>query len=99
MMNKHLGDGPQDPARRFAACLRGWFDDTPFTAGAAMKKEKTSRSSVYGWIKELRAADWVEQVEAQHGKKAAMYRVAPEDLNKDKTGVLPPPEQVFGCAT
>jgi hypothetical protein len=92
-MRRLLGGGISEPARRFAERLREWFGEEVFTVRQAQAKETTSRSSVYGWLTELRTAGLVEQVSESHGRTAATWQL--KDVEHARTTVLPSVEEVF----
>jgi hypothetical protein len=94
-MRRLLRGSISEPVRRFAERLRGWFGDEAFTTRQAKMREQTSRTSVYGWLGELRAAGLVEPVSEHHGKTPATWRLAGPDPVQATAGVLPPVEQVF----
>jgi hypothetical protein len=94
-MNRLLGGGISEPARRFAERLRRWFEDQTFTTREAKTRETTSQSSVYGWLSELRSAGVVEQVSEAQGSRAAKWRLTGLDAGQDAARVLPTVEAVF----
>jgi hypothetical protein len=92
-MRRLLGDGISEQVKRFAERLRGWFKDETFTFAQARAKEVTSRSSVYGWLREMRTAGLVEQVSEARGRTAGTWKLTNADLAT--ANVLPTAEQVF----
>jgi hypothetical protein len=94
-MKRLLGGGIGEPARRFFTRLREWFGTDSFTTRDAKAKEDTSRASVYGWLKELHDVGAIEQVEAHHGAKPAIWRLADQDFDKAEGKVLPHEDEVF----
>jgi hypothetical protein len=95
-MDRLLGGGISEPARRFADRLQGWFEDQTFTARQAKARETTSRTSVQGWLNELHAVGLVERVAEAQGSQAAKWRHTGQDAGQDAAGVLPTDEDVFG---
>jgi hypothetical protein len=95
-MRRLLGGGVSEPARRFCERLRGWFQNETFTSSQAKANEVTSRTSVYDWLGELRAAGMVEQVSESRGSTPATWRLPDCNSGKVAAAVLPLPDEVFG---
>jgi hypothetical protein len=87
-MARQLGERVSDGATRFIERLHEWFAHQHFSAREATRHEQQSRSSVYGWIRELHDAGLIEQVEAQSGKEGARWRLAAASADAD-CNVLP----------
>ncbi len=96
-MERLLGGRLSDPAHRFYERLRQWVQgDEHFTSRDAVKQEKASRSSVYGWLGELHDAGLVDQVEAQRGRSPATWTLAAESSGGEAAASLPTVESLFG---
>jgi hypothetical protein len=95
-MRRLLGGGLSDPAARFHDRLREWFDCQEFTTREARAKERTSRSSVYGWLGELSRVGALEQVQAARGSMPASWRVVIDGVKETMRNVLPAEEDVLG---
>jgi hypothetical protein len=91
-----LGGVVSEPARRFAERLRGWFSTADFSTRQAKAREETSRSSVYGWLAELRTAGLADQVGEARGNAPATWRLTDADPAAAGPDVLPAADVVFG---
>jgi hypothetical protein len=94
-MERLLGRGVGNPAKRFFTRLKGWFGGATFTSRDAKAKEETSRAAVYGWLSELHKAGHLEQVEAPRGATPAKWRLTDLDIEEATGDVLPSEKQVF----
>jgi hypothetical protein len=92
-MARLLGNALPDPARRFHDRLRAWATDQ-FTTTEVKRQEKSSKSSVAGWLSELHDAGLVERVEVGRGRNPSTWRLADQE-NPADTGSLPAVEDVF----
>jgi hypothetical protein len=95
-MARQLGERVSDGARRFMERLRKWFGEAnrSFTVREAIKLEAQSKSSVYGWVKELHDAGLLEKVEAPSGNRAARWQIVSEAASPEAAAVLPSVERV-----
>ncbi len=96
-MERLLGGRLSDPAHRFYGRLREWVQpDETFTTRDTIKREKGSKSSVYGWPSELHDAGLVDQVEAQRGRSPATWKLLAESAGGERMVSLPTVEHLFG---
>lgn len=93
-MMRLLGGGVSDGARRFYDRLRKSSVDT-FTTQDAIACETSSRSSVYGWLGELRDHGLVKMVGESRGRSPAVWRLSNHGPMDSAELVLPTVEQVF----
>jgi hypothetical protein len=75
-MGRLLGGRLSDPARRFWERLWSKWATGPFTTTDAKRHETGSKSSVYGWLKELHEAGRVEMTNPPRGSSPATWRLA-----------------------
>jgi hypothetical protein len=94
-MARLLGGGVSDPARRFYYRLKAWATGAVFTSSEAKKRESNSRSSVYGWLKDLHEAGCLEVVEEQRGRTPAKWQLTDRSPDEDSGIGLPALEDVF----
>jgi hypothetical protein len=95
-MGRVLGGGVSEAARRFYDRLGGWWPaPNSFTTSEAKKNESSSRSSVYGWLRDLADAGYVEQVAESRGRSAATWRLATTMPGETNPAGLPAPEAIF----
>ncbi len=93
-LGRLLGGRLSDPTQRFLERLRGWYDGEEFTAHAAALKERASRSSVKGWMRELNQAGFLTLIEAARGRTAAKWALA-VDAPDETEAFLPTCETLF----
>ena len=89
-----LGRRLSKSAQRFFCRLRDWFDQCEFTTREAERKEETSRSSVYGWIKELHDYGLLVRTQPHAGQRPAVWRLSNSEVI-DAISALPSPEELF----
>ena len=91
-----LGGRLSDPARRFLERLQQWYSlGSVFTAREAVRQEKASKSSVYGWVAELHDAGLLTQAEPGRGRAAAKWQLSAEGLEAEDSALLPRCETLF----
>ena len=93
-MGRMLGGRLSDPARRFRERLASKWAAATFTTTDAKKHETMSKSSVYGWLKELHEAGCVEMVDPPRGSSPATWRLADGDAGDGGALILPEWEAV-----
>lgn len=94
-LGRLLGGRLSDPARRFLERLREWYGaGEEFTAHEATRKERASKSSTAGWIKELARAGFLNRTEEARGRAAAKWELA-ADGAEESAAYLPSYEQLF----
>ena len=93
-LGRLMGGRLSDPARRFLDRLRAWYGTTEFTTHEAALKERASRSSVKGWMRELNHGGFLTQIEAARGRAAAKWALA-EDAPDETEAYLPTCETLF----
>lgn len=94
-LKRQLGRGVSDAAARLFERLSEKLGLETFTTTQVYESESFARGAVYGWLAELRSVGAVETVEASHGNKAAVLRVAKDDID-EVADILPPVSAVFG---
>jgi hypothetical protein len=92
-MERLLGTGLSDPARRFHDRLGTWVVGE-FTTTEARRRETSSKSAVYGWLSELYDSGLVEQIQAGRGRTPSTWRLA-DPTYHSVSGSLPSVEDVF----
>jgi hypothetical protein len=93
-MQRLLGSGVSNSARRFYDRLRQWFPDRqPFTTTEARSQEAHSKAAVAGWLQELLEARLVQAVSANGNHKVSLWQWAGKDAD-ESASVLPAVDQV-----
>jgi hypothetical protein len=95
-LQRLLGSGLSNSARRFYDRLRNWFPDSQrFTTTEARSQEGHSKAAVPGWLQELLEARLVQAVSANENHKASLWQWAGKD-DDESASVLPAVDQVCG---
>jgi hypothetical protein len=93
-LNRIVGTGVSDAARRFYERIKAKVQRAEFTATGAVRHETVARSAVYGWLRELHEAGLVDQISPAVGKKPALWQVSDRSV-ETATPWLPTEDKVF----
>jgi DNA primase len=95
-MERLLGGRLTDSVLRFYGHLCDWYGTAnEFTTRDVMQRERSCKSSVYGWLRELHDAGLVTQVEAGRGQTPTVWRLLADPAGGLGTAVLPTTEELF----
>ena len=101
-MARLLGEGVSRPSANFFRRLKDRFGNSPFTTTEAKRGEKSSKSSVHGWLRELCEAGSVEETAVGKGPQPSTWKI-PAGGSEPTTGggarVLPTAREVLDAWT
>jgi hypothetical protein len=93
-LGRLLGTGLTPATQRFFRRLKKWAKTGEFTSTEARCKEKVSKPAVWGWLRELTDAGFVQVIERGHGNSPSSYRIVHGRQLKDDSFLLPSADEM-----
>jgi hypothetical protein len=92
-MQRLLGGGVSDAAKRFYKRLDEWFQNGTFSTTDAWRRDSYGKDAVRGWLGELFEAGSVRVVTEGKGRTATVWQLTGNNVKDSK--VLPSAQEVF----